>query len=46
MSWGPQSRLARLERETRTEPQRIRASYDVHAHRLAVGLVYLWPPSG
>jgi hypothetical protein len=29
-----------------TEPQRIRASYDVHAHRLAVGLVYLWPPSG
>jgi hypothetical protein len=31
----------------RTEPQRIRASYDVHAHRLEpVGLVYLWPPSG
>ena len=42
-----QSRLARLEQEIRTEPQRIRASYDVHAHRLEpVGLVYLWPPSG
>ena len=39
-----QSRLARLESEIRDEPERIRASYDVHAHRLEpVGLVYLWP---
>ena len=42
-----QSRLARLEQEIRTEPGRIRASYDVHAHRLEpVGLVYLWPRRG
>ena len=42
-----QVRLARLETEIRDEPARIRASYDVHAHRLEpVGLVYLWPATG
>jgi SNF2 family DNA or RNA helicase len=42
-----QIRLSRLESEINNEPQRIRASYDVHAHRLEpVGLVYLWPASG
>jgi hypothetical protein len=42
-----QTRLTRLEHEIQTEPARIRASYDVHAHRLEpVGLVYLWPASG
>jgi hypothetical protein len=42
-----QSRLRRLEREISDEPQRIRASYDVTAHRLEpVGLVYLWPATG
>jgi hypothetical protein len=42
-----EARLARLETEIRDEPQRIRASYEVHAHRLEpVGMVYLWPASG
>jgi hypothetical protein len=42
-----QSRLVRLEKEIREEPARIRASYDVTAHRLEpVGLVYLWPATG
>jgi hypothetical protein len=42
-----QSRLARLEQEIRDEPARIRASYEVSAHRLEpVGLVYLWPATG
>jgi hypothetical protein len=42
-----QNRLSRLETEIRDEPARIRASYNVHAHRLEpVGLVYLWPASG
>ena len=42
-----QTRLTRLEQEIRDEPERIRASYDVRAHRLEpVGLVYLWPASG
>jgi hypothetical protein len=42
-----QVRLARLESEFRDEPARIRASYEVHAHRLEpVGMVYLWPASG
>ena len=42
-----QNRLERLESEIRDEPERIRASYNVHAHRLEpVGLVYLWPSSG
>ncbi len=42
-----QSRLIRLEKEIREEPARIRATYDVTAHRLEpVGLVYLWPATG
>jgi superfamily II DNA or RNA helicase len=42
-----QIRLARLEQELREEPPRIRASYEVTAHRLEpVGLVYLWPATG
>jgi SNF2 family DNA or RNA helicase len=42
-----QERLRRIEKEIAEEPRRIRASYDVHAHRLEpVGLVYLWPGSG
>jgi hypothetical protein len=42
-----QARLARLETEIGDEPGRIRAAYEVHAHRLEpVGMVYLWPPSG
>jgi ERCC4-related helicase len=42
-----QNRLVRLESESRNEPARIRASYNVHALRLeSVGLVYLWPSSG
>ena len=42
-----ETRLARLERELREEPKRIRESYKVRAHRLEpVGLVYLWPVSG
>ena len=42
-----ETRLARLERELREEPARLRNSYEVRAHRLEpVGLVYLWPVSG
>jgi hypothetical protein len=42
-----QSRLEKLEREVAGEPERIRDSYNVHAHRIEpVGLVYLWPASG
>jgi ERCC4-related helicase len=42
-----ETRLARLERELRDEPNRIRDSYQVRAQRLEpVGLVYLWPVSG
>ena len=42
-----EGRLGRLERELRDEPQRLRQSYEVRAHRLEpVGLVYLWPVSG
>ena len=42
-----EGRLARLERELREEPKRLRHSYEVRAHRLEpVGLVYLWPVSG
>jgi hypothetical protein len=42
-----QNRLVRLEKEIRAEPTRIRASYEVTAHRLEpVGLVYLWPATG
>jgi len=37
-------RLERLEREIKDEPARIRASYEVRAHRLEpVGVIYLWP---
>jgi hypothetical protein len=40
-------RLTRLEREQREEPERLRGSYEVRAHRLEpVGIVYLWPVSG
>lgn len=40
-------RLAVLDQERRSEPQRIREGYDVRATRLEpVGLVYLWPLSG
>jgi hypothetical protein len=41
------TRLARLDQEMQTEPERIQRSYDVTAHRLEpVGIVYLWPVSG
>lgn len=41
------SRLAALERELATEPERIRELYDVKASRIEpVGLVYLWPITG
>lgn len=41
------ARLTRIEQELGSEPQRLRASYEVSAHRLEpVGLVYLWPSSG
>jgi hypothetical protein len=41
------NRLERLEREIVEEPARVRASYEVRAHRLEpVGLVYLWSSSG
>lgn len=42
-----EGRLTRLERELREEPERLRNSYEVRAHRLEpVGIVYLWPVSG
>jgi SNF2 family DNA or RNA helicase len=42
-----EGRLTRLENEMRSEPKRLRESYEVRAHRLEpVGLVYLWPVSG
>lgn len=42
-----EGRLTRLEREQREEPDRLRNSYEVRAHRLEpVGIVYLWPVSG
>ena len=41
------NRLDRLEREITEEPARVRASYEVRAHRLEpVGMVYLWPSFG
>lgn len=41
-----QRRLRELETEITSEPQRIKASYEVKAHRVElVGLVYLWPVS-
>lgn len=40
-------RLGELEREQQTEPERIRAAYEVRATRVEpVGVVYLWPISG
>ncbi len=40
-------RLAALEDELRTEPDRIRDLYDVRAQRIEpVGLIYLWPIAG
>lgn len=40
-------RLSRLEQEIANEPERIRSSYDVIAHRLEpVALIYLWPVTG
>jgi hypothetical protein len=40
-------RLGRLQQELKDEPERVRQSYEVRAHRLEpVGLVYLWPASG
>ncbi len=40
-------RLAELERELTSEPDRIRRSFEVRATRLEpVGLAYLWPVSG
>lgn len=40
-------RLAELEKELTTEPDRIRRSFEVRATRLEpVGLAYLWPVSG
>jgi hypothetical protein len=42
-----QARLTQLDLELRSEPARVRAGYQVQAHRLEpVGLVYLWPASG
>jgi len=39
-------RLGEVKQERETEPDRIRALYEVKARRLeAVGLVYLWPVS-
>lgn len=43
--WG--TRLTMLERELKTEPERIREVYQVKAQRIEpVGLVYLWPVTG
>jgi len=43
--WG--QRLADIEQELRTEPERIRGVYVVKAQRVEpVGLVYLWPVTG
>ena len=40
-------RLAMLDAELQTEPDRIRAVYEVKATRIEpVGLVYLWPVTG
>jgi hypothetical protein len=43
--WG--KRLATIDQELQTEPQRIRDVYQVQARRIEpVGLVYLWPVTG
>ena len=40
------TRLEEIEREIEDEPARVRASYEIRAHRLEpIGLVYLWPQS-
>lgn len=40
-------RLLRIEEELEHEPESVRRSYDVAAHRLEpVGVVYLWPATG
>jgi len=42
-----EKRLAAIEHELNTEPDRIRALYEVKAQRIEpVGLVYLWPVTG
>ncbi len=42
-----EKRLHAIDRELSTEPERIRALYEVKAQRIEpVGLVYLWPVSG
>ena len=44
-SW--RTRLAQFERDLDTEPDRIRAFYEVRARRVEpIGLVYLWPDTG
>jgi len=42
-----QTRLAAIETELATEPERIRALYRIKARRVdPIGLVYLWPVTG
>lgn len=42
-----EKRLAAIDREIQTEPNRIRAVYEVKAQRIEpIGLVYLWPVTG
>ena len=44
-SW--RTRLAQFDRDLETEPERIRAFYEVRARRVEpIGLVYLWPDTG
>jgi len=39
-----ETRLGEVHRERETEPERIRALYEVKARRVEpIGLVYLWP---
>ena len=45
VSW--RTRLAQFDRDLETEPDRIRAFYEVRAKRVEpIGLVYLWPDTG
>jgi hypothetical protein len=42
-----EKRLSAIDRELRTEPERIKAVYEVKAQRIEpVGLIYLWPVTG
>ncbi len=42
-----EKRLAAIDRELTTEPERIRSVYDVKAQRIEpVGLIYIWPVTG